>query len=108
MNALVDVHVKFLRKNFSTDSALITHSMLKESPSLLPQAGQMDLTDLDAILRTSAFTHASLTIEYFFLEEFEFMFLDLMKLEPLLAGVGLPATRLAALINPIKFPLLHD
>jgi hypothetical protein len=36
------------------------------------------------------------------------MFLDLMKLEPLLTGVGLPATRLAALINLIKFPLLHD
>ena len=108
MNALVNVHVKFLRKNFSTDSALITHGVLKESPSLLPQAGQVDLTDFDAILRTSAFTHASLTIEYFFLEEFEFMFLDLMKLEPLLPGVGLPATRLAALINLIKFPLLHD
>jgi hypothetical protein len=82
--------------------------MLEKSPSLLPQAGQVDLADLDAISGPNAFAHSSLTIEYFFLEEFEFMFLNLMKLEPLFPGVGLPAARLAALINLIKFPLFHD
>jgi hypothetical protein len=107
MNAFVHVHVKFLRKNFSADSALVAHGMLKKSSSLLPQAGEMDLADFDAIPCASAFTHASLTVEYFFLEKFEFMFLYLMKLESLLAGVGLPAARLAALVNLIKFSLFN-
>jgi len=107
MNAFVYVHVKFFRKNFSADSALITHGMLKKSSSLLPQARQVDLADFDAIPCPTAFTHASLTVEYFFLEKFKFMFLYLMKLESLLAGIGLPAARLTALINLIKLSLFN-
>lgn len=108
MNALVNIHVKFLREHLSADSALITHCMLEKSSSLLSEAGQVDLAYFDAILGPSGFTHASLCIEYFFFEEFQFMFLNLMKLEPLLPGVGLPAARLAALEDLIEFPLLHD
>ena len=108
MDALVYVHVEFLRKDLSTDSALITHGMFKKSPSLLPQAGQVDLADLYAISCSRAFPHTSLKIEYFFFEEFEFMFLDLVKLESLFPGVGLPAARLAALVNLIEFPIFHD
>ena len=49
MNAFVNIHVKFLRKYFSADSALIAHGMLEKSSSLLPQARQVDLADFYAI-----------------------------------------------------------
>ena len=49
MPSHVYFHVKFLRKYFSADSALIAHGMLEKSSSLLPQARQVDLADFYAI-----------------------------------------------------------